>query len=225
MPTALVTGASSGLGLALTTALADRGWQVTVDARDARRLQVAVAQLAGVRPVPGDVTDSAHRAELCEGDAQLDLLVLNASELGPSPLPQLADYGLPELRRVLEVNVVASVALLQLLLPRLRRAPDPVVLALSSDAATTAYPGWGGYGLSKTALDHAMAVLAVEQPDVRVYAVDPGDMRTDMHQRAFPCEDIGDRPEPRTVVPALLELLDHRLPSGRYVAADLPVPL
>ncbi len=222
MSNALITGASQGFGRALLTALVEQGWTCVVDARDAAALQAAAARLAGVRAFPGDVVDPGHRAEIVAAlDGRLDLLVHNASALGPSPLPLLADHPLDALRRVYEVDVFAPLALTQLALPALRAAPAPTVVALSSDAAVEAYPGWGGYGSAKAALDHLAAVLAVEQPDLRVYAFDPGDMRTAMHQAAFPGEDISDRAEPAAVVPALLRLLDERPDSGRYRAADL----
>jgi NAD(P)-dependent dehydrogenase (short-subunit alcohol dehydrogenase family) len=222
--TALVTGASRGLGLALATALDATGWHLVLDARDGDRLATAVAGL----PVPdlvtalaGDVADPAHRAALAAAvPAQLDLLVLNASELGPSPLPPLADLPLTAFERVLAVNTVAPLGLVQLLLPALRRARGRVLL-ISSDAAVEAYAGWGGYGASKAALDQLSRVLAVEEPELRVHAVDPGDMATAMHQAAFPGEDISDRPAPETVVPALLRLVEEELPSGRYRAAEL----
>jgi NAD(P)-dependent dehydrogenase (short-subunit alcohol dehydrogenase family) len=221
---ALITGASRGLGRALATALATHGWRLVVDGRDADRLGAAVAGLADphrVTAVPGDVADPRHRAALAEAvGPRLDLIVNNASELGPSPLPQLADLRAEDLQRVLDVNVVAPLALVQAVLPALRTAGGTVV-DISSDAAVEAYAGWGGYGASKAALDQLTAVLAVENPELRVYAVDPGDMATDMHQAAFPGEDISDRPAPETVVPALLALLDGHLPSGRYRAADL----
>jgi NAD(P)-dependent dehydrogenase (short-subunit alcohol dehydrogenase family) len=222
MPHALLTGGSQGFGRALLGALVERGWVVTTDARDAAALRTSTACLPGVRAVPGDVSDPGHRAALTDaaGD-RLDLLVHNASALGPSPLPALADYPLDALRRVYEVDVLAPLALTQLALPALARASAPTVVTLSSDAAVEAYPGWGGYGSAKAALDHLAAVLAAERPDLRVYAFDPGDMRTAMHQAAFPGEDIGDRPEPASVVPALLRLLDERPDSGRYRAADL----
>jgi NAD(P)-dependent dehydrogenase (short-subunit alcohol dehydrogenase family) len=222
MPHALITGASQGFGRALLAALVERGWVCTVDARDAAALHAATADLAGVRGVPGDVADARHRAALVatSGD-RLDLLVHNASTLGPSPLPPLAVYPLDALRRVYETNVIAPLALTQLALPALLRTPAPTVVTLSSNAAVEAYQGWGGYGSAKAALDHVAAVLAVEHPDLRVYAFDPGDMRTAMHQAAFPGEDISDRPEPATVVPALLRLLDRRPGSGRHRAADL----
>jgi NAD(P)-dependent dehydrogenase (short-subunit alcohol dehydrogenase family) len=213
--TALVTGAGSGFGLALSLALAEHGYRVTAVARDGERLRAAVAGRSGITPVPGDVTDPGLGA-LVVGD-RLDLLVHNAGELGPSPLPHLADYPAADLRRVLETTVLGPLQLTQAALPALRAAHGTVV-TLSSDAAVEAYEGWGGYGLAKAAADHAAAVLAVEEPDLRVYAFDPGDMRTAMHQRAFPGEDISDRPEPASVVPALLRLLAARPASGRYTA-------
>jgi NAD(P)-dependent dehydrogenase (short-subunit alcohol dehydrogenase family) len=222
--TALITGASAGLGRALAAALNDRGWRLAVDARDAPRLHDAVAGFARpalVTAVPGDVADPAHRAELADAAGErLDLLVLNASTLGPSPLPRLADLDPGELGRILAVNTVAPLALTQTVLPALARARGQV-LAISSDAAVEAYPGWGGYGASKAALDQLVAVLGAEHPELRVRSVDPGDMNTATHQAAFPGEDISDRPAPETVVPALLALVDGDLSSGRYRAADL----
>jgi NAD(P)-dependent dehydrogenase (short-subunit alcohol dehydrogenase family) len=223
-PVALVTGASAGLGRALATALDRRGWRLVVDARDAARLATTVGTLPRpdlVTAVPGDVTDPEHRRVLADaaGD-RLDLLVLNASTLGPSPLPRLADLPPGEFEAILRTNTVAPVALVQVLLPALRAAGGRV-LAISSDAAVEAYEGWGGYGASKAALDQLAAVLGAEEPGLRVYAADPGDMRTEMHQAAYPGEDISDRPEPETVVPGLLALVDGDLPSGRYRAADL----
>jgi NAD(P)-dependent dehydrogenase (short-subunit alcohol dehydrogenase family) len=223
-PTALVTGASRGLGLALATALDARGWHLVLDARDGDRLAAAVAGLPVpdlVTALPGDVTDPVHRAALAAAvPARLDLLVSNASDLGPSPLPPLAELPLDAFERVLAVNTVAPLALVQLLLPPLRRAGGRV-LQISSDAAVEAYAGWGGYGASKAALDQLSRVLAVEEPALRVYAVDPGDMATEMHQAAFPGEDISDRPAPESVVPALLRLVGGDLPSGRYRATEL----
>ncbi len=216
MPTALVTGASAGLGRALAAALVSRKWTVIGDARDAAALASA-AREDGFTAIPGDVTDPAHRAALAEACPSLDLLVNNASSLGVSPLPPLARYPLPALEDVYRVNVFAPLALTQLLRPA-------VVINVSSDAAVEAYEGWGGYGSAKAALDQLTAVLGVENPDLSVYAVDPGDLRTAMHQRAFPGEDISDRPLPSSAVPAFLRLLDERPPSGRYRAADLLVP-
>jgi NAD(P)-dependent dehydrogenase (short-subunit alcohol dehydrogenase family) len=221
-PTALITGASRGLGRALAGALAARGWRLAVDARTPGSL---AAELPDAAVVAGDVTDPGHREALAAAVGtlgRLDLLVNNASDLGPSPLPTLARYPLGALRRVYETDVVAPLALVQMLAPWLRPAGG-IVVNVSSDAAVGPYPGWGGYGSAKAALDQLSAVLAAEEPDLRVYAVDPGDMRTDMHQAAFPGEDITDRPEPAAVVPALLRLLDARPPSGRYRAADWAV--
>ena len=225
MPTALITGASRGLGRALAASLAADGWRLVLDARTAADLDAAAAALAPgaaeVVAIAGDVTDADHRRQLAAaaGD-RLDLLVLNASSLGTSPLPPLVRYDLDALRAVLETNTVAPLALTQLVLPALRAARGRV-LAVSSDAAVGAYSGWGGYGASKAALDQLANVLGAEEPDLRVYAVDPGDMRTTMHQDAFPGEDISDRPEPEASVPALVELLEGDHPSGRYRAGEL----
>lgn len=220
--TALITGASRGLGHALATALAGRGWRLVVDGRDPVRLAAAVAGLPHpehVTAVAGDVADPAHRAALAAAaGGRLDALVSNAGDLGPTPLPRLADLPPDALRRLLDVNTVAPLALAQAVLPALRAAGGRV-LDVSSDAAVAAYPGWGGYGASKAALDQLSAVLAVEEPALRVYAVDPGDMDTDMHRAAAPGDD--GLPAPETVVPALLRLLEDDVPSGRYRAADL----
>ncbi len=224
-----MTGASRGLGLALTTELVRRGWHVIVDARDAARLDDAVKGLpvpsaaTAVTAVPGDVADAAHRRDLADAVARagrLDLLVNNASVLGPSPQPRLADYPIDVLEHVYAVNTIAPLALLQLLLEPLSQWGGGVV-NVSSDAAVEAYQGWGGYGSTKAALDHLSAVLAVEHPGLRVYAVDPGDMATNLQQQAFPDEDISDRASPDSVVPALMRLVEGDLPSGRYRAADL----
>jgi NAD(P)-dependent dehydrogenase (short-subunit alcohol dehydrogenase family) len=226
MPIALITGASRGLGRAIAHALAGRGWTLIADARRADDLTAALAGLAGVTALPGDVTDPGHRARLAAavaGHGRLDLLVNNASRLGPSPQPHLRDYPLDELARVYDTDVIAPLALIQLLAGPLTAASGTIV-NISSDAAVEAYPGWGGYGSAKAALDQLTSVLAAEEQPLRCYAFDPGDMRTDMHQQAFPGEDISDRPEPETVVPALLRLLAGRPPSGRYRAGDLAAP-
>ena len=223
---ALLTGASRGLGRALATALAERGWHLVLDARDPAPLAAAVAELprsTRVTGVPGDVADPAHRQALVtavEQAGRLDLLVNNASVLGPSPLVALAEHPLDALERVYAVNTVAPLGLLQRLLPHLQRSRGRVV-NVTSDAAAEPYAGWGGYGSAKAALDQLSAVLAVELPDLRVYALDPGDMATDLHQQAYPGEDISDRPSPESVVPALLRLVDDDLPSGRYRAEAL----
>jgi NAD(P)-dependent dehydrogenase (short-subunit alcohol dehydrogenase family) len=210
---AIITGASRGLGLALATGLAEAGWSLVIDARS--DLSSAVEWIGGdVTAVPGDVRDPAHRAALVEAAGDVDLLVNNAGILGPSPQPALADYPVSVLRDVFDVNVFAPVALTQALLPSLR-ATGGAVVNVTSDAAVEAYEGWGGYGSAKAALEQASAVLAVEEPAVRVWWADPGDLRTQMHQEAFPGTDISDRPLPETVVPAFLKLVTDRPPSGR----------
>jgi NAD(P)-dependent dehydrogenase (short-subunit alcohol dehydrogenase family) len=222
MPTAIITGASRGLGLALARTLAQRDWALVLDARHAEDLERAARELGAITEVaaiPGDVTDATHRAALVRaaGD-QLDLLVNNASMLGPSPQPPLAEYPLYLLQRVYAVNVLAPLALAQLVLPRL---PDGGrIINITSDAAVEPYEGWGGYGSSKAALEQLTSILGAEQPSIRVYAVDPGDMRTRMHQEAFPGEDISDRPPPEESVPGLLSLIEGDLPSGRYRAKE-----
>ena len=220
MPVGIVTGASRGLGLALVRALSEGGWRLVVDARERAALETAAGGLDGVVALAGDVTDAEHRQALIDaaGD-RIDLLVNNASRLGPSPQPALADYPLAELRSVYEVNLVAPLALIQLALPRM--APGAAILDITSDAGVKPYEGWGGYGSSKAALEQVTAILAGEHPELRVYCVDPGDMRTRMHQEAFPGEDISDRPEPEESVPGLMALIEGERPSGRYRAADL----
>jgi short-subunit dehydrogenase len=235
-PVAVVTGASRGLGRALADALAAAGYAVIVDARDTMALEASAAAIRSrhdlpqrsVLAIPGDIADPTHRADLAAAGAELggvSLLVNNAGTLGASPLPALADYPVEELRATLEVNVVAPLALTQLVLPDLR-ALGGAVVSVTSDAAVEAYAGWGGYGAAKAALEQACNVLAAEEPAVRVWRVDPGDMRTQMHQDAFPGEDISDRPLPEAVVPAFLRLIGERMPSGRYRAAELmPAPM
>ena len=216
----IITGASRGLGLALARALSERGWRLAVDARGAEALEHAVAGLAGVVGVSGDVTDADHRRRLVETAGEpIDLLVNNASLLGPSPLPLLAHYPLEELRSVYEANVFAPLALVQLSLSRL--SPHARIVNLISDAALEAYETWGGYGSSKAALAQISAVLGAEHPGLRVYAVDPGDMHTQMQQDAFPGEDVSDRPPPEESVPGLLAVIEGNLPSGLYRARDL----
>ncbi len=225
MPVALITGASRGLGRATARALASRGWSLVADARGEDDLAGALRGFPDVDAIAGDVTNPGHRADLTAAVqrlGRLDVLVNNASSLGPSPLPPLRRYELGELRGVYETNVLAPLALIQLLTGPLEAAGGAII-NVSSDAAVEAYPGWGGYGSSKAALDQIPAVLAAEESGLRCYAFDPGDMRTDMHQRAFPGEDISDRPEPESVVPALLRLINERPPSGRYRAGDLTV--
>ncbi|KZM75816.1 SDR family oxidoreductase [Nocardia terpenica] len=224
-PTALITGASAGFGRAVALALAARGWDLILTARTLEPL-ARVREATGAMAIAGDVADPAHRARLAtvldEFD-RLDLVVNNASALGPSPMPRLADYPLDEFATVLHTNVVAPLGVLQLARPKLQAAKG-IAVSVSSDAATTPYEGWGGYGSSKSALDQLTAIFAAENPQLRVYSFDPGDMRTAMHQAAFPGEDISDRSEPGTVVPALLHLIDNRPPSGRYIAAEILIP-
>jgi NAD(P)-dependent dehydrogenase (short-subunit alcohol dehydrogenase family) len=225
MPLAIITGASRGLGLAIARALAERNWALVIDARSARDLDLAARELGALSEVaalPGDVADPAHRRALLNaaGD-KIDLLVNNASVLGPSPQPSLADYPLDHFSRVYAVNVLAPLALTQLALPRM---PDGArIINITSDAAVEPYEGWGGYGSSKAALEQISAILAAEQPTLRIYTVDPGDMRTRMHQEAFPGEDISDRPPPEESVPGLLALVEGVLPSGRYRAREVGV--
>ena len=216
----IVTGASRGLGLALTRALAERGWRLAVDARDGAALERAVADLDGVVPVEGDIADPEHRRRLVEAaGGPIDLLVNNASVLGATPLPPLAEYPLEKLREAYEVNVLAPLALVQVALPYL--ADGARIVNVTSDAAVEAYETWGGYGSSKAALAQLTAVLGVEHPALRFYAVDPGDMRTQMQQDAFPGEDISDRPPPEESVPGLLALIEGDAPSGLYRARDV----
>jgi NAD(P)-dependent dehydrogenase (short-subunit alcohol dehydrogenase family) len=224
--TALVTGASHGLGLAVARRLAIDGWRLVIDARETEPLEAARMELAErteLIAVVGDVSDPSHRDALVETVRRfgsLDALVNNASTLGPSPRPRLADYDVDAYRRVLDVNVVAPLALIQDLLPPLRERRGAVI-NVTSDAGREQYEGWGGYGSSKAALDQMTNILAAEESAISVYSFDPGDMNTRMHQEAFPGEDISDRPEPEKSAPALLYLLDHRPASGHYRASDL----
>ena len=223
METAIVTGASRGLGLALARALAERRYRLVIDARGAAALEAArseLAELTEVVAIAGDVADDEHRQALvAAAGGRIDILVNNASILGPSPQPHLDRYPLDVLEQVYRVNVLAPLALVQLALPSI---PDGGrIVSVTSDAAVEAYEGWGGYGSSKAALEQLTAVLAAERPDLRVYAVDPGDMNTQMHQEAFPGEDISDRADPGESVPGLLRLIEGDLPSGRYQAAAL----
>jgi len=224
-PAAIVTGASQGLGLALAEALARSGWRLVIDARRSDRLEAAAAHLSAwttVVAIPGDVADPVHRSMLASAAADLGtvaLVVNNASTLGASPLPSLSDIPAAVLHRILEVNVIAPVALLQALGPSL--GPGATVVNITSDAGVEAYEGWGGYGASKAALEHVSRVLAAERPDLRVLVVDPGDMRTEMHQDAFPGEDISDRPAPEASIPGIMALVEGGQPGGRYQARDV----
>jgi NAD(P)-dependent dehydrogenase (short-subunit alcohol dehydrogenase family) len=224
MRTAIVTGASRGLGLALAKALAERGWRLVIDARGAAALEAAREELAAAATpaiaVPGDVADEAHRRELVAAAGErIDLVVNNASVLGPSPLPPVAELAPADLEAILRANLIGPLGLIRLALPRMREGGR--IVNVTSDAAVEPYEGWGGYGASKAALEQLTRILAAERPDLRVYAVDPGDMRTRMHQDAFPGEDISDRPPPEESVPGLLALIEGELPSGRYAAREL----
>lgn len=222
MKTAYISGASRGLGLALARELAQRGYSLLISARGAQALEQARAELAQhakVIAIAGDVSSEHHRRDLAHATQQLggiDLVINNASILGPSPQPNLLDYPLETLEQVYRVNTIAPLAVLQALRPQLHHQLR--VINISSDAAVEPYAGWGGYGSSKAGLDQLSAILAAENPSWRVYSVDPGDMNTQMHQEAFPGEDISDRPAPEASVPGLLCLIDENLPSGRYQA-------
>ncbi|MFG3290414.1 SDR family NAD(P)-dependent oxidoreductase [Streptomyces sp. NPDC048179] len=227
MPVAIITGASKGLGRALAGALAGRGWDLVLDSRGAGALKETAEAVARpgtrVAALPGDVTDAGHRAALVAAARELggvDLVVSNASALGAEPLVRLGELPLEGLRRALEVNVVAALGLVQEALPLLRESTAGAVIAVSSDAGAEAYETWGGYGASKAALDQLAAVLGVEEPGLRVWAVDPGDMATDLYAAAVP-DDDDPRPAPDSVVPAFLRLLDERPVSGRYGAPAL----
>ena len=223
--TVLITGASRGLGRALARGLAQRGWNLILTARDPANLRLVrdeLAQITHVAAIAGNVTDAHHRdvlAILARGHTGLDAVINNAGALGPSPQPALLDYPIDRFEEVYHANVFAPLALIQAVRTELK--PGARIINVTSDAAVTAYPGWGGYGSSKAALEQLTAVLATENPELKVYAIDPGDMQTDMHQAAFPGEDISDRAQPHTRVPAFVQLLEGNLPSGRYVADAL----
>jgi NAD(P)-dependent dehydrogenase (short-subunit alcohol dehydrogenase family) len=225
MKNALITGASRGLGLALARQLAEKGWGLIIDARGKKALEQVQAELSKqtkIIAVPGDVTSEVHRKELRKAAEELgglDALVNNASLLGPSPQPPLLDYPLDTLEEVYRANVIAPLAIIQAVHSTLR--PDACLINVTSDAGVEAYGGWGGYGSSKAALEHLSHILAEENPSLRIYWVDPGDMRTQMQQEAFPDEDISDRPLPEESVPGLLALIEGQLPSGRYRAREL----
>jgi NAD(P)-dependent dehydrogenase (short-subunit alcohol dehydrogenase family) len=231
MKIAVITGASRGLGRELAAELAGRGWSLVLDARGAEALAETKAALrprltdgAQLVGLAGDVTDATHRAALigvATAMGGLDLLVNNASTLGATPLPPLARYPLDELRDVIEVNLIGPLAMSQAALPLLRQSSDPRIVNVSSDASVEAYEGWGGYGVSKAALDHLGKVLHVEEPRVRVWSIDPGDMQTQMHQDAFPGEDISDRPLPAFSAALIVAFVESDRRSGRYRVADL----
>ena len=223
--TALITGASRGLGLALACELAQQNWRLIINARGAEALEDARKELAkwtDVIAIAGDVTDLEHRKALALAAKEiggLDTVINNAGILGPSPQPELLNYPLDVLTDVYRANVIAPLGVLQALQHTLKS--DARVINITSDAAREAYPGWGGYGSSKAALEQLSNVLAAERPNWRIYWVDPGDMRTQMHREAFPFEDISDRPLPETSVPGFIELIKNNYPSGRYAAREL----
>ncbi|MBA2690937.1 MAG: SDR family NAD(P)-dependent oxidoreductase [Rubrobacter sp.] len=224
--TALITGASRGLGLALAKRLAEDGWNLLIDGRNPEALDAATAELSElttVAAITGDVSDKAHRdalAEAVRNSGGLDLLVNNASILGPSPRPELIEYPLDALEEVYRVNVFAPLALVQAVKGSLN--PEAAIVNITSDAAVQNYEGWGGYGSSKAALEQISNILAAEMPHLRIYALDPGDMRTRMHEEAFPGEDISDRPLPEASVPEIMRVIESDLPSGRYEVRNLP---
>jgi NAD(P)-dependent dehydrogenase (short-subunit alcohol dehydrogenase family) len=227
-PTALITGASRGLGLALAHRLAADGWNLVIDARHAEDLAAARAEVDASGPgsvvaLAGDIADPTHVDELVAEATRwggFSLLVNNAGTLGPTPMPRVADLRPDDLEWTLRANVVAQLRLIQAALPHLRREAGAIV-DMTSDAAVEGYEGWGAYGASKAAFEQLSRVLAAEEPDVRVYWVDPGDMNTRMHQDAFPGEDISDRPSAASRVPGIVRLVDERPPSGRYRVEDL----
>ncbi len=226
--TALITGASKGLGRALAERLAADGWSLVVDARDADALAEAQVTLdaaggGAVVALPGDIDDPVHVTALVGAAAAqggFELLVNNAGTLGPTPLPPVAGLRATDLERTFRTNAVAPLRLIQAALPHLRSARG-TVLNVTSDAAVEGYAGWGAYGASKAALEQLSRVLAAEEPDIRVYWVDPGDMWTQMQQDAFPGEDISDRPLPESRVPGLVRLVEEHPASGRYQVSDL----
>jgi len=225
MSHALITGASLGLGRALAAALARSGWSLTIDARHRdplRTAEEALSRLTTVRAIPGDITDPDHRAQLLAAAAEtgpLDLLVNNASDLGGSPLPLLRDLDAAAYEHLWRTNVLAPQQLIRAALSQL--SPGAVMVNISSDAGVEHYETWGGYGSSKAALDHQTGTWAAEEPQFTWYSLDPGDLRTAMHQAAYPGEDISDRPEPESVVPVIVDLISSGRPSGRYRATDL----
>jgi NAD(P)-dependent dehydrogenase (short-subunit alcohol dehydrogenase family) len=222
--TGLITGASRGLGRALARELAEKGWQLILDARGALeldRVRKELEPLTRIWALAGDVTLPAHRrslAEIADGAGGLDLVINNASILGPSPQPELLKYPLEVLEQVYRANVIAPLGVLQAVWSTIK--PEATIINITSDAGIEAYPGWGGYGSSKAALEQLSAVLAVENPGWKVFWVDPGDMRTRMQQEAFPGEDISDRPLPEENAPGILKLVEGDYPSGRYRASQ-----
>jgi NAD(P)-dependent dehydrogenase (short-subunit alcohol dehydrogenase family) len=227
---ALITGASRGLGLEIARAYARRGLHLVLTARGAAELNTIAAELActtGVVALPGDVADPTHLERLfttaIETFGRVDVLINNASELGPSPLVPLEELRAEQFEQILRVNVTAPLRLMQLVLPAMRERHNGLIVNVTSDAAVNAYPTWGGYGSSKAALEHLSRIVAaeLEGTGVRVYVVDPGDMNTEMHQAAEPGVDLAHLPGPEQIAPAFVRLLDEPAAAGRFEAANL----
>jgi len=226
--TALVTGASRGLGFATAELLARRGANLIVAARNGDELESAVLWLrlhTDVVTVPADVSQDAEgivEAGLAHF-GRIDVLINNASELGPSPMPRLARLPWQAMERILRVNVTAALHLTQLVLPGMLERRHGTIVNVSSDAGVNAYPGWGGYGASKAALEHVGRTLAVELEGsgIRVLTVDPGDMDTRMHREAEPGVDLSHLAKPETVAPVLVALLEDDAAAGRYELQSL----
>jgi NAD(P)-dependent dehydrogenase (short-subunit alcohol dehydrogenase family) len=224
---ALITGASKGLGYTLAENLALKGWTLLINARNAKKLLDArnrLARITKIIAISGDVRDEIHLLQLAEAlqtnQWKLDLVVNNASALGVSPMPSLLDHPIDDLHTIFHTNMIAHISLLQKIRSHLK--PGATIINVSSDAGAEAYENWGAYGGSKAGLDHMTTIFAKENPEYKFFSFDPGDMRTDMHQAAFPGQDIGDRPLPQEhAVPALLELIKNELPSGRYTTSIL----
>ena len=230
--TALITGASRGLGLEIARLLARRGTNLILTARGAKALDQAAQELnkdTAVLAIPGDVADPTHSQRLVvagqERFGQIDILVNNASTIGLSPMPRLESYPLDALTEVFQVNTIAPLHLMQLVLPDMQRREEGVIVNITSDAALEAYPGWGGYGASKAALEHLSRVLAAEVAGtrVRIYTVDPGDMNTQMHRDAEPGEDLSHLPGAEVSAPAIVRLIEHETTPFRRVVALMPV--
>jgi NAD(P)-dependent dehydrogenase (short-subunit alcohol dehydrogenase family) len=230
---ALITGASRGLGREIARLLARRKTRLVLTARGADALQNVADELQSLTEVaalPGDVADPAHVDRLVQLGldrfGRIDVLINNASTIGPSPMPALDAYPLDALAEVFQVNTVAPLHLIQWVLPPMRARGSGVVVNVTSDAAVQAYPGWGGYGASKAALEHLSRTLAaeLEGTGIRIYAVDPGDMNTQMHREAEPGVDLSHLPGPEVSARAIVELVEHATaPFGRF-EAQLPEP-